>query len=67
MEHSVFLLIYWIVITLSLITVGLLKLIYGGLNDSIQNQAKGEQGLTKMKQIVTETMFIFEELMIFFK
>jgi len=60
-SYNAFIFIYWIVIALSLIAAGLLKLVYRGLNDSIQNQAKGEHGLSKMKQIATETMHILEQ------
>jgi len=60
-ELNVFYLIFWIVVGLSVVVSGLLKLVYSGLNDSLKNQAKGEHGLAKMKDICRETMFILEQ------
>ena len=60
-ELNVFYLIFWIAVGLSIVILGLLKLIYSGLNDSVKNQVKGEHGLIKMKDICRETMFILEQ------
>jgi|LGOV01.1.fsa_nt_gb hypothetical protein len=60
-ELNVFYLVFWIITGLSVLVSGLLKLTYGGVNDSIKNQAKGEHGLAKMKDICRETMFVLEQ------
>ena len=56
-----FLVVFWVVLAISLLAIGFLRFVYAGLNDSISNQARGEHGLAKMKQISKEAMFVLNQ------
>lgn len=57
-SYSFFVLLYFIVVAVFVILIFVISLLYGGLNQSIKNQNKGEDNLAKMKALCEEILFV---------
>ena len=58
---TLFLGMFWVVFLIGIGLLILLGFVYGGLNDALKNQNKGENNLAKMKDICRETIFVLEQ------
>lgn len=61
MGWTAFLVIYFLVLAAILAFILFLNFMYGGLNDSLKNQDRGEHSLAKMREICQETMFVLDQ------
>ena len=61
LEWELYLIIYFSFLGVAFVAGTLLKIIYGGVNESIKMQFKGEHSLSKMKELCLETIFVLEQ------
>ncbi|GEM_PF-5486506 len=61
MGWTAFLVIYFLVLAAILGFLFFLNFMYGGLNDSLKNENRGEHSLAKMREICEETIFVLDQ------